>query len=81
MRQFHRTGYTRAETDAVIGPRHVVIHRFGDGYHIHSFLMQSLCVTQSVITSDSYQIVDVEELQIVEDFRRQVVDLGCVPIT
>ena len=74
----NRTRDARAETDAVVGPRHVVVHRFRNGHHAHAFLMQAHTIAQRVVAADWNHILDTQPRQILQHFGRQIVLFGVV---
>ena len=63
------------EADAVLGPLDVVVHRLGDGHERHAGVHQHLRVRQRVVAADGHQDVDAERGDVVEDERRQVVEV------
>ena len=63
------------EADAVLGPLHIVVHRLRDGDERHAGVHQHLRIRQRVVAADGHQHVDAEGGDVVEDVRRQVVEI------
>ncbi len=71
-------GDARAEADAVIGARDIVVHRLGDGDDLDAFLIEADAVAKCVVAADRDEVFDAKPLEILDDFRREVVLLGGV---
>ena len=71
-------GNTGAEADAIIGARHIVIHRFWDGNDLEALLVKANAVAERVIPADGYQVINPQEIQIFDHFGGQIVALGIV---
>ena len=68
-------GHAGAEADAVVGSRYIVIHRFWDSNDLEAFLIKPHAVTQRIVPADRDQVIDPKEIQVLQDFGRQVVAL------
>src|SRR6266513_779271 len=75
MRQLDRARHTGAEADAVIGAVDVVVHRLRNRDNTDAFVVESFAVAQRVVTTDRYQGIDPDVLEISEHVFRDVVDL------
>ena len=73
-----RPRHARAEPDAVVGPRHVVVHRLGDRDDLDALLVQADPVAERVVAADRDDVVDAEVLEVLEHLAGQVVDLVAV---
>ena len=78
MRQLDRARDAGAEANAVISSVDVVVHRLRNGDDAYPFVMQSLAVTQGVVSPDRDQHVDSDVLEVFEDVFGDVVDLFVV---
>ena len=63
--QHDRAGDTGAETDAVICPRHVIVHRFWDGDYFDPFLVQADPIAQRVVAADWDEIINPSQFKFV----------------
>ena len=79
--QGDRAGHAGAEADAVIRPRHIIIHRFRDGDDPETFLVKPHAITECVIPADGNEGINAKKIQVLEDFRRQVVALFIISIS
>jgi hypothetical protein len=73
--ELDRAGDTRAEANAVVRAGYVVVHGLGDRYDLDTLLVEACCITQRVVPADGDQKIDPEKLEMLEDLRREVVDL------
>ncbi len=53
----------------------VVVHRLGDRDDRHALLVQPVPVGEGVVSTDRDEVVDPEEVQVLQDLGRDVVDL------
>ena len=67
-----------AEADTVVGAGNIVVHRLGNGYHLHAFLIKAYAVAQRVIPANRDEVVDAKPIQILENFCGQIVALVVV---
>jgi len=67
-----------AKTDAIVGAGNIIVHGFGNGDHLHTFLVKTDAVAKRVIATDRDEVVDAEPIQVFQNFRGQVVLLGVV---
>ncbi len=75
VRHLDRPRHAGRESDAVVGPRDVVVHRLGDRDDLEALFVQPHAVAQRVVATDRDQVVDAQEVQIGEHLGSQVVDL------
>src|ERR1700690_519199 len=55
VRQRNRARDTRAETNAVIRTRYVIVHRFRDSNGFNALLIETHCITQGIVAADWHQ--------------------------
>ena len=78
MGQLNGSGHAGAEADAVVGARDVVVHGLGNGHHLHPFPVEVVRIRQGVVTPDGDEVVHTQEVQVLQDVRREVVGLVLV---
>jgi hypothetical protein len=64
-----RSGYTSAETDAVIGPRNIIVHGLGHGNHFVAFLRKPDPVAERIVATYENQIIYAQVFQIFQGSR------------
>ena len=73
MGQFDGSRHARAEPNAVIRTGNVIVHGLGDRDDLDSLFVQSVSVTQRVVAADGNEIVDAQEVEVLQNERRDVV--------
>ena len=63
-------GDTRAETNAIVGARHVVVHGLGNPDDPDSLLVEPDRVREGVVSTDRDQRVDAQPIEIGEHLRQ-----------
>ena len=66
MGQLDGAGDAGAEADAVVGARHVVVHRLRNGHDVDALGMEPVGVAEGVVAADGDEGVDAEELEVPE---------------
>ena len=66
-------GDTRAEPDAVIGARHVVVHCFRDGDYFDALLVQLDAIAERIVTTYRDEVIYAQEVQVLDYLRGQVI--------
>ena len=72
--QLDRPGDAGREADTVVGAGDVVVHGLRDGDHLDPFFVQPLAVAERVVAADRDEEVEAEEIEVLQDLRRDVVD-------
>ena len=76
-----------AESYAVVGAVHVVVHRFGDAHDGKAFAVQTVAVAEGVVAADGDEHVDLQVLKVLQDVGRKIAGacvfrfrLGVLPV-
>ncbi len=73
--QLDGTSNTGGKPDAVVGARHVVVHRLRDSDDFDTLLMQPQPVAEGVVSTDRDQGVDTEKIKILKHCLGDIIDI------
>ncbi len=81
MDKINTSGHSSGKTNAIVGAMDIVIHGFGNGHRREAFFMETLPVTEGIISANGNQYVDAKVFQVAEDMRGKIVEfvLFCLP--
>ena len=79
VRELDRARHAGAESNAVVGPENVVVHRLWNGHDIHTLVVQPFAIAERIVPADGDQNVDANMPEILEHILRDVVDLLAIP--
>src|SRR5208282_868394 len=71
-------GHTGAEADTVVGAGNIIVHGLRNSDYLYAFLMKPYAVAQRVIPANGDEVVDSEPIQVLQNFRGQVVFLRAI---
>jgi hypothetical protein len=73
--QLDGPGDTGAESDAIVRARNIVVHGLGNTHDLDALFVKPLGVTERIVSTDRYEAIDPEKLQVLENIGCDVVDL------
>ena len=81
MDKINTSGHSGGKTNAIVGAVDIVVHGFGNSHRREAFFMETLPVTEGVISANGNQYIDAQVLQVAEDMRGKIVEfvLFCLP--
>ena len=79
VRELDRARHAGAESNAVVGPENVVVHRLRNRDDIHPLVVQSFAIAERVVPADRDQDVDANVLEVFQHVFGDVIDLLPIP--
>ena len=81
MDKINTPGHSGGKTNTIVGAVNIVVHGFGNSHRRETFFVETLPVTEGVISANGNQYINAQVLQVAEDMRGKIVEfvLFCLP--